>query len=78
LFSLAKAEKIQTNAKFYYRRAVCLMKVSEFERARADIKQLMDLDPAMKEEGQHLSSQLQDLEKQQDKKSKALFQKFFK
>lgn len=54
------------------------MKVSEFERARADIKQLMDLDPSMKEEGQHLSTQLQDLEKQQDKKSKALFQKFFK
>lgn len=54
------------------------MKVSEFEQAKADISQLMETDTSMRKEGENLLSQLQSLERQQDSKSKAMFQKFFK
>ena len=54
------------------------MKLSEFDQARSDIVAFVNMDPELKSQGDQLLSELSVLEKKQEKKSKAMFEKFFK
>jgi hypothetical protein len=54
------------------------MRVSEFDQARSDIAKLVDLDPSMKKEGERLLVECAGLEKEQDRKAKAVYANFFK
>jgi len=40
---LGKAAAIKSNAKLFYRRGVCYMRLSEFDRAREDFSKVVEL-----------------------------------
>lgn len=77
-YRLAKSAEIKTTAKLFYRRGLCYMKSSDFQRARQDFHMVSDLDPSIKGELDKIMKELTDLQKKQDEKSKNMFQKFFK
>lgn len=54
------------------------MKMGNLEQARPDILKMIDLDPSQRNDAEYLLNQLHAREKEQDQKSKAMFQKFFK
>lgn len=54
-----------------------MMKVGNFDQARSDLTKVVDLDPSQRNEAEIILNQLRAKEKQQDQKSKAMFQKFF-